>query len=370
MFNVSTLKYRTARGLRVVPYNRVSAVLGSTVEIGSDFIDDGYGFLIQEDHDSSTGRRVSEIDKETALLLFTLQEAGELPDYLQNANEPDAQNGLLNLLYGGLIEAQLDGDFVSGTSAAAHINKYQQDVELGKVALVSHDALMRADQMGLIYEDQLFNYLYQYHMIPASPSRRTQLNDDRNFLKLSDIEPHWRYSDQMEGWHYFSDRDSISREYIAKLYVSPVVDDLPKALHATAGVLSAFRGASFKVGAGRSGILRPDKLVIYFDNIETLMEAADALAEKLDGVVAHGVPFTSRISTDGLISWGMDPRQSNGERKSWRQWIIEKLAGYMLRNDPTEIEKGRWKLALAQLELEGINSNTFRPGGSWITEYS
>ena len=365
------MKYRTARGFRVVPYNRAADIIGDNLVADAEFAHSGYGFIIGERHsDNDESRLISEIDQETALLLLSQQQAGPLPDYVQREFSQEMRNGMLNLLYSGFLEMEADGKFITGHAVADYLTLDQQNSESGLIQILSHQALQRADKLGLIYADQLFSYLYQYQFIPVSPMRRAQLADDKAFLKLDELNPYWRYSDSLEGWHYFAPREGAPSKAIAKLYISPMPDYLPDVLRVTSNVLSHYPEVSFKVGQGSMGILRADKLVAYFSNLETLMQAADELNSALEGVAPHGVPFTSRLRSDGLISWGMDPKQANGERKSWRQWVIEKMVGFMLRDRPEDIGDNRWKTALKQLELEGINPNTFRPGGSWITQHS
>ena len=94
------------------------------------------------------------------------------------------------------------------------------------------------------------------------------------------------------------------------------------------------RAAQFKIGAGAAGLLRPDKIVAYFPDFERLAAAAEAVSARLAGVPAQGVPFTSEIGGDGLLSWGMDPpaaeRGAWGGRESWRLWLTHRLARALL----------------------------------------
>ena len=86
---------------------------------------------------------------------------------------------------------------------------------------------------------------------------------------------------------------------MATLAVDQQVPDL-------AAVVAAVGAPGFKVGAGAGGLLRPDKIVAYFETFERLAAAADALTERLAGVAAHGVPFTSEIAAGGQLSWGVE----------------------------------------------------------------
>src|SRR5262249_29420130 len=118
-----------------------------------------------------------------------------------------------------------------------------------------------------------------------------------------------------------------------KLYVSPQVQAMPEAFAVVLDVLST-RSAHFKIGSDAAGLLRPDKMVAYFGDQDSLLEVASELTKQLSGVAPHGVPFSAEITTNGLLSWGMDPPQTEHvltwqEPESWRQWVVRRLAAAM-----------------------------------------
>src|SRR5260370_14298220 len=86
----------------------------------------------------------------------------------------------------------------------------------------------------------------------------------------------------------------------------------------------------FKIGNDAAGLLRPDKLVVYFWSLDALQETAKRILERLRDCPAHGVPFTAEITGDGLLSWGFDPPPHKGalawrERESRRSWVTHRL---------------------------------------------
>ena len=89
-----------------------------------------------------------------------------------------------------------------------------------------------------------------------------------------------------------------------KLYVSPQPDALSTAFGAVAEVSRLSATDSFKVGCDPIGILRPDKLVIYFRDFTTLEQTARELSIRLSGCPAQGTPFTAAFGDDGLLSSG------------------------------------------------------------------
>jgi hypothetical protein len=91
---------------------------------------------------------------------------------------------------------------------------------------------------------------------------------------------------------------------------------------------------AFKVGRGLEGLLRPDKIVAYFDTPEHRDIVAAALDRALAGCPVHGVPFTADFAgvlcrPDGLVSHGFDP-QPGTETPSWRAWVTRRLAEHLL----------------------------------------
>ena len=103
-------------------------------------------------------------------------------------------------------------------------------------------------------------------------------------------------------------------------------------------------------------------------SFERLAEAARAVESRLGGVAAQGVPFTSEIAGDGLLSWGMDPpateRDAWGGRESWRLWLTHRLARALLaaRSAGEGIEP--WRFALERLRLEGVDTGSWTPAAS------
>jgi hypothetical protein len=117
-----------------------------------------------------------------------------------------------------------------------------------------------------------------------------------------------------------------------------------------------------------AGLLRPDKLVAYFDDQATLSSVAERIAVRLAGVQAHGVPFTCAIDGDGLLSWGADPPPgarplSWQPQHSWRSWITEALAGALMdaRSEASDGAASPAEFAVRRLEFEGVDVERWAP---------
>jgi hypothetical protein len=157
-----------------------------------------------------------------------------------------------------------------------------------------------------------------------------------------------------------------------KLYVSPACASVAEALRATVDVLAHAGAPPFKIGEDARGLLRPDKLVVYFANVEELERAADRLRHELAGMPAQGVPFTAPVTSDGLLSWGMDPPQADSplpwqRRESWRLWVANRLAAFLLAAKHAAVHDGEtavvepWRFALERLRLAGVDTATWAP---------
>jgi hypothetical protein len=152
--------------------------------------------------------------------------------------------------------------------------------------------------------------------------------------------------------------------------VSPAIDDLSTTVSIVAECLADAPGVrSFKVGRTLEGIARPDKLVAYVTNREELLEASRRLRPALSGLRAHGVPFTAGITTDGMLSWGIDPpaRRSGSRGGSWRAWVTDRLAEYLADADGEPRGSTEpWQVALERLRLDGIDVRTWVPAAGAV----
>jgi hypothetical protein len=95
------------------------------------------------------------------------------------------------------------------------------------------------------------------------------------------------------------------------------------------------------------------------------------LTERLAGTPAQGVPFTSEIGAEGLLSWGVDPPADSqwSGRESWRLWLTHRLAVALLSGKKSEAPGVEpWRFALERLRLEGVDTDSWTPGGTLFRE--
>jgi hypothetical protein len=366
--DISTLRFRASSQYRVVPYDRLTEE--DLAKFSRQAIKkDGFGLLIPQ---LRTGLQAKEIDADTALLFFTLREPGPIPKSLLARMDDTERQRIADFVLDGILEVEETDKFISGAAATPIFSKLERDTNHPLIRL-SEDALYHAATLKSTDQTWLATNLYRYNTLPATRGWRQKLADDEEFLSLSKLAAGWKHYSLRKGWYYFQPYYQTNRKTQAKLYISPKPAALPEVLHVVAGTFAQVEITGFKVGSGAYGILRPDKLVAYFPDIERLQKAGSLLVSRLDGIAVQGVPFSAPLDKHGLLSWGIDPRSNEaGEVRSWRQWIVEHLAS-SLSNVVGQTETDgipAWQTALARLELDGIDPDRFKPSTKWIETYA
>jgi hypothetical protein len=130
----------------------------------------------------------------------------------------------------------------------------------------------------------------------------------------------------LQGWYSFA-RTPVNAQIAAvcKLYVSPRPEALADAFPRIGEAFVQSEVRSFKVGRGIEGLLRPDKIVAYFEDRTHMEDVARVLDRSLRRCPAQGVPFTAEAGGKGLLSCGVDPPAGEAAT-SWRAWITNRLA--------------------------------------------
>jgi hypothetical protein len=333
---------------------------------------------------------VKSVDRETALLLLTLAAPAPLPGYVADLFGADTGRAVARLVADGVLEVDAGGGFVSGPGALDLLTPTTAASGDGRIAALSHAALRYVQELPIDEPQGLAARIYGYNRLPLTPRWRRL---------LADAAAHARYLGTAAGgpaaaalagewsalppsptwlsWRRRTRAQAAAPGPTYKLYVSPAPAALSGGGFATIVAALAATGAThFKVGADAAGLLRPDKIVAYFPDFAALGEAAARLRERLDGVPAHGVPFTAEIGGDGLLSWGVDPPAARGlpgsGAESWRLWLAQRLARAIVaaRAAAAGAKAGQgggepaepWRFAVERLRLEGIDTDTWTPG--------
>jgi hypothetical protein len=253
----------------------------------------------------------------------------------------------------------------------------------GAVGHLSRQALLYAEDLETNDPRTLTTALYLYNRIPASPFWKgrfagreevlSHVGAGRGSLRML-LEREWVGSTATAGWLSWSPKTGSRRsadDVTYKLYVSPRPERIRDTFEIVVRVLSAFEGTHFKLGDSVAGLLRPDKLMLYFSTRETLLEAASVLRRELAGCDAHGVPFTAGLDDSGLLSWGIDPPENDRalrwmQRQSWRLWVVERLAAALstAKSARSAAAVEPWRFALERARRQGIDVQTWTPSAA------
>jgi hypothetical protein len=342
---------------------------------------DFYGVLLPS---VPGARAIKSVCRDTALLLHTLREPGPLPRYLNEVLGDTTNQTIAELVLDGVLEMEHQGRFVSGSEAYSLIYWSEAaGAPQGVLARLSQEALEYAQLLAIDDIPRLSARLYFYNRIPVTArwSRRLSSEEEvSSFIGISEpsnqkrLQRGWKGmkgSMPYTGWFQWQSRrvkaEHRGRRHGYKLYVSPVPEAAPDAFRAALEVLEEAPAHYFKIGCDASGLLRPDKLVLYFSDYEPLEKAARDIAGLLRGCVAQGVPFTAAITEDGLLSWGADPPAEKTtlswqEKESWRLWITNRLAVALVsarENCPASLQP--WQFALERLRLERVDTTNWAP---------
>ncbi|HYN21108.1 MAG TPA: hypothetical protein VE078_09125 [Thermoanaerobaculia bacterium] len=342
---------------------------------------DFYGILRpRHAGDTASVLGLKSVDRETALLFLTLRDAGPLPSYMRAILGEGTRRTVARLVADGILEVEGEGGFLSGSAALALFGERESRADGGRLAELSLAALRYAQDLAVDDPLILSFRLYGYNRRPLTPSWKRRLPGGDSVLSWLGIAPRGRWRPLLDrgwervggsaewwlSWRSRGDDDMPGGGATWKLYVSPMPEALPESFGAILEALTAARAAQFKVGADARGILRADKIVAYFPSFDRLASAADALAGRLSGMTAQGVPFTSEIGGDGLLSWGVDPprEESAFGGESWRLWLTHRLARAIVsaRSATSSGASEPWRFALDRVRLEGVDTDTWTPG--------
>jgi hypothetical protein len=345
------------------------------LESDSDF----YGLLVPR---PPLTMNIKSVARQTAELFRALSTPAHLDGSL--LGDDDYRNDVVDLVLDGILEVESGDAFLSGADALPVVCPVMSETGTGNaVARLSREALLHAQDLETGEPHVLTNALYLYNRIPMSPFWKARfpnrdavmahLGVDRGPLRVL-LERDWIANPASSGWLSWSSRDPRPRDpkgVTHKLYVSPRPEQIRDAFEIVVRVLSAFPGAQFKIGQDAAGLLRPDKLVTYFTNREQLDEAAVDLRRELSGCEAQGVPFTAGIDESGLLSWGVDPPDSDRAlswlgRESWRLWVVQRLAAALslAKSARSAGALEPWRFAIERVRRQGVDVETWTPSAT------
>ena len=287
-----------------------------------------------------------------------------------------------------LLQVEHGNRFVGGPRALPLVTEsLSGDTEDNPIRRLSEDALRYGAHLTIRSPQELAWKLYSYNSAPQSPRCRANLRGLVDLIRYLEVgldgalgrtlSAHWVAPNLvLDGaWWMWTARtteaelgpDGLS----AKVYVSPTLGALPAALRLAVPVLLDHGAPSFKLGAGLNHLLRPDKFVVYFNDRSQMLRCAVDLAQSLGSLEAQGVPFTAAVEGSAIISWGVDPPDwahvlKWRERDSWRTWLTDRLARYLIHAAGARAACAPWEFATVRMGLDGVDTRTWSPvPGMW-----
>jgi hypothetical protein len=336
---------------------------------------------------TATTLGVKSASRELAALVRSLAVPGLLPAEVRRSADTHAADEIARLVLDGVLEVEHEGSFRCGASAEHLLANAPPMDDSGDdaIARLSKEALAYAEALAIPDAGTLSARMYFYNRKPITPRWAHRLptpETTSDFLGLTGgsetaslLERHWTLASSEEpgGWLTWLPRKRRRERRRAgptyKLYVSPDCEFVRDTFRIVVGTLAAHDHMVFKIGGDLAGLLRPDKIVVYFSEQDRLQLVAEQLGRALEGMPAHGVPFTASLDDRGLLSRGVDPPRrlkllSWRETESWRLWTTNRLAVYMLTARATAGTTSQLStagFALARLRLDGVDTRTWSP---------
>jgi hypothetical protein len=377
-------KYRASSKYRVVEWSDLSLREQETLS-GLYDGNDVYGIFQPVVNSPHLTAKIAY--REVALLYFHLQQSENIPHYFLEINEQQWKKTVQQLVLDNIIEIKYEGKFVSGTDALKAIfNDVLWDSEIvpGYLPALSTRAIQYGLSLHNLSVRSMSRRLYTFNTTPWDAVAKLNFYSPRSIKDFlfpeSDMSLHFWLNKKWsslnvsgtEYWLAWSKLNSDAeikesmKTPIFKLYISSTFPDLPRVLRQSLPVLSAANTFSFKIGNSLEGLLRPDKMVAYFLNMEDLKTTAKLLFDNLKKISVQGVPFTSPLDHTGLLSFGVDPPTSEVlteiEGASWRCKVTDQLSLAIIQAQEESLNmRESFDFIKAKLLLAGIDITNWTP---------
>jgi hypothetical protein len=373
--SITNLRLRANPAYELVLYDRLpEADRRMLAPLESD--PDCYGVLRPKEN---SGLSMKSISRDTALLLYSLQNPGPLPAYAARSLGDNCETVIGKMVLDGILEVEAKGGMISGPRTYSLIFKQKgasPPRDEGHLAAISRRALEYAAMLEIGDPTLLSARLYTYNTVAHSRRWRNLLPDAaacEAYLGLGQaVAANWVRLGDAPAWISWRAKNVPNRQAeessaTYKLYVSPACAYLRESVSVAATMAASSGAFHWKVGKDIHGLLRPDKLVFYFRQFADLERAATLMTTALEGIPGHGVPFTAALDDTGLLSWGIDPPVEQHsvlwlQRESWRLRICNRLALALIQVGKEDIGgMTAPQFAVERVRLDGIDTDTWTP---------
>lgn len=296
----------------------------------------------------------------------------------------DLEAFLRKQLLDGVLEAEVGGRFVSGIDALAESARSEENGRRTAIQRLSERAIRLALDSGIQDVGELTGRLYFYNRIPDSRRWRARFPDEPALLAFLGLTLDGAWDGMPRGIEPMptpsasrKDSSAFWRQWLNskappilksgathKVYVSPGVDAMPQALRSVLESMPGSGASSTKIGRDVRGLLRPDKIVVYFAALADARRYGARISRQLDGQPCQGVPFSCQVGGTAMVSLGVDPPklpQADDDRSaSWRVWVAERLARAVLQARSSS-QADPVRAVLAAAAASGIDPKRWLP---------
>ena len=293
--------------------------------------------------------------RNVALLFLHLQQSDILPRCYTTAPDNTFNETLARLVLDGILEIEWQQKFVTGSAAVEAVYGkavFDHGLIPDQLSLLSIKAIEYALMLQLPDVKLMASRLYSYNAQSWDAARKNKFYESHTVKEFllgrlnSEVEnllnTLWDsiVASEKKGWLAWatsnkSDKSFIDESITYKLYISPEIAYFPELFAKAVPVITASQAYCFKTGSSIHGLLRADKMVVYFKNMEALKETALLLERELEGFAAQGVPFTKQLDKKGLLSCGVDPLKQDILKSvdggSWRIKVTDQLASAIIQ---------------------------------------
>ncbi|WP_368711760.1 hypothetical protein [Paraburkholderia caribensis] len=337
-----------------------------------------YVGIIEQTRTGSGARSIKTVSHTTLAVLRSLEKPESIGDVFAKLDVRIAD--IASLVFDGLLEAaDHRAAFVSGPKALdIFLKRTRPSIPSGYLSCISREAIDFYARVETATPIDLAWKLYQFNRYPVTPESAARwFRPDFDELMLGRATYAQR---RLLGEHFERVLDAERLGWIAwtakafrhakdtsercKLYVSPRPDQTAWAFREVVDYVPESAATGFKLGVYSHGLMRPDKIVLYFDDFAALRRTHATLESRLSGVPVQGVPFSCQLDARGLFSWGADPRTrghlSWHSDDSWRMWVCNRLAGALFDGRRAQLSpEDVMRYALVRAELHGVDVQTW-----------
>ena len=304
-----------------------------------------------------------------AQIIYTLEGQQELTSSCVRLLGNDLHYTIIGMVYDNIIQVQNKGIFEGGPTCSFVKEVLHSFPTFSApnhlISKLSWDSIHYANYFSHLSQNEIVQKLYSYNAFP-----RTRFYDhfndwfgtEDNIRLCNQIRKSYTSNSSNPPVYWFSwyhNVHGISNDLSYKLYISPKPNDVRHVFSIVANICCTMLVPAFKIGANLHGIIRPDKLVLYFSNYDALERVALRLREVLQGIEVQGVPYTNPFDTNGLLSWAIEPVQTSFEPAttlSWRMHVASCIGRYLKLAYVQNLDFNILNI-LARIRLQGIDSN-------------